>query len=276
MSQRLYHIITLVCLSGILMSAHAQTSRGYLSVSTDPSAQSVYVDSVLIGRTPVDAHILTVGHHHIRITHPHRADWYARDYQDEIVIEANETLSVVVPFSGTLHILSDPYNAQVHIVEGLGTPEYFAGTTPLRLPNLDRGTYLISIRFSGYQDIVEQVVVSDAPRTLSVELTPIGSVQMAGTTSVQKNSNRRLHKIFGYTTLGLGAVFTGLALHSSREGNRAYNRYLSTADPTALEQAFQSAARHDTRTTRYVIGAQLNFTATFYFFITHVFRDGKK
>ena len=80
MSQRLYHIITLVCLSGILMSARAQTSRGYLSVSTDPSAQSVYVDSVLIGRTPVDAHILTVGHHHIRITHPHRADWYARDY----------------------------------------------------------------------------------------------------------------------------------------------------------------------------------------------------
>ena len=276
MSERCYHIFMFIFVSGCLASAHPQTPMGALSVSTEPSAQSVYLDSVLIGQTPIEAYALPAGKHHLRVTHPDRADWYARDYQDKIVVEANKTLSVLVPFSGTLHILSEPFNAQVYIKNGLGEAEYLAGTTPLRLSGLDQGSYLLTFRSPGYQDAIEQVVVSDVPRTISVELAPIGPILQAGNTSAKNHAKGRMHKILGYTTLGLGAVFTGLALHSNWEAARAYDRYLSTADPVTLEQAFQNAARQDTRTTRYVIGAQVNFAATFYFFITQVFRDGKK
>lgn len=269
-------LLIVIGLCGYAVSARAQAPTGYLSVSSDPSAQPVYVDSVLIGQTPITSHALSAGRHRIRIEHPNRSDWYARDYQGDIVIEANETLTVDVPFSGTLHILSEPFNAEVYIMEGMGDTEYFAGTTPLRLPNLDRGLYRIAVRLPGYQDAVEQVVVTDTSRTLSVELTAIGPVRLNDPGFVPKKSTGRLHRILGYTTLGLGAVFSGLALHSNRQADRAYGRYLNTADPAALERAFQSAARHDERTSKYVIGAQLNFAATFYFFITHVFKNEKR
>ena len=149
------------------------------------------------------------------------------------------------------------------------------GTTPLRLSNLPPGPYTVTLRKAGYQEASRSFVVRDTVhQTFQVELMP-DNPEMAGASGYSQpiRSNHKLQNVLGYATLGLGVLFTGLALNSDRKADRAYGRYLNTADPIRSEQFFQQAARQDRRTSSFAVAAQVNFAGAFYFFISHAFRS---
>jgi hypothetical protein len=245
----------------------AQDSTGVLIITSDPEGQPAFVDDAPVGYTPI-VHTLPVGPHRIRLPHPDRLDWAARDRERDIRLAAGDTVRIHMVFVGPVTVLSDPFDAEVY-VDGQR-----AGTTPIRLPDLSPGIHTLSIRKNGYLEALRPIVVQDTSRqTVSVVLAPSEPVRMAVSAEGYSRRSGRLHKIIGYTTLGLGALFSGMALHASHQADLAYRDYLNTADPVQLERAFQRAARYDTRTSRYVVIAQVNFTTSFYFFITHVFKS---
>lgn len=244
---------------------------GTLTVTSEPSGLSVYVDEMPIGLTPVTQSPLLVGSHTVRIVHPHREDWDTRDWTQEIVVVAGDTVTAYAKFVGTVTVLSTPFDADVY-VDGI-----HAGSSPIHLPGLSPGVHTVSIRAWGYQDEARSVIVSDTTRqVVKVDLAPTNQEIRSAMGRSRSSKDQRLEKILGYATLGLGVVFSGLALHSSRQADRAYDRYLGTADPVRLEQYFQQVERYDTRTSRLVVVAQVNFTAAFYFFLSRVFRSDSK
>ncbi|MBM3265553.1 MAG: PEGA domain-containing protein [candidate division Zixibacteria bacterium] len=251
-------------------TAVGQDDPGYLDLTSVPNGQPVYIDDAPAGPTALMRYPLAPGKHRIRIPHPNRTDWDARDWAQDIHVSSGETIRLHVPFTGPVSVTTDPFDAVVFV------DERYVGSTPVRLSDLAPGPHALLVRKSGYEEIRRTLVVADTSRqTLSFTLIPETGPHRT-TVSVHADWNGRRQKIIGYAAMGVGAVFGGLALHASREADRAYERYLNTADPVALESAFRRAARYDTRASRYVVVAQVNFATSFYFLVARAFGKQKE
>ena len=92
-----------------------------------------------------------VGNHTIEIS----ADKYY-DYYETVTIEANKSTYVdafLEEKPGSIYVESSPSGAQVY-VDGS-----YQGDTPLEIPNVKRGTYALTVTYSGYYDKVRYVEV---------------------------------------------------------------------------------------------------------------------
>lgn len=269
----LYRLIRVLTIMSLLYwtpaSAQGQdASWGALTVTSVPAGLTVHVDGTPVGRTPVEGLRLPVGIHTVRIAHPDTTDWDARDRVEEVVVTAGDTSQTHVVFVGVVSVTSMPFDAEVY-VDGVRI-----GTTPIRLPDLAPGIHTVSIRKQGYQEEMRSVIIRDMVRQhVAVTLTQTISDSPFATGQTAPSGGKRLERILAYTTLGLGVVFSGLALNANRKADRAYSRYLGTADPVKLERFYREADRHDTQTSRFTVTAQINFGAAFYFFLSHAFRS---
>jgi hypothetical protein len=245
----------------------AQSDENRLFITSMPSGQPVYLDGLPIGDTPIEGYPVAPGRHQIHVVHPGHGEWGVKDWFQEVTT-GEDTLRFDIVFTGPVTAFSEPYDAQVFLG---GTP---VGITPLRLTDLAPGSYTLLIRKSGFEDIHRVITVKDtATQIISVRLDPL-----EGSPDDVRSSLRltgRFHRIGAYTSLGLGALFSGLALYSNHQAEQAYRRYLGTADPEQLEKAFRDAEKYDTRTSRFVVIAQINFGTSFYFFMSNVFRNEK-
>ncbi len=248
---------------------HALQPSGRVTITSEPSGLAVYADGRLIGQTPLENYALSIGSHNIRVERPKGVTWDVLDWQWDGAVSDKETIRAHAVFTGPVILISNPFDAEVYMN---GHP---MGTTPLRLSNLAPGRYAVSLRKRGYEDVSRSFVVKDtAHQTLEVDLAPDnpGIVPLSGySASVRKD--HRVKNTLGYATLGLGILFTGLALNSDRKADQAYGRYLNTADPNRSEQFFRQAARQDKRTSGFAVAAQINFAGAFYFLVSRAFRS---
>ena len=270
--------LTVLALCFLLTSfsaVQAQERYGALSITSSPVGQPVYVDDLMIGLTPLERYPILVGQRHLRVSHPDRSDWDARDWMSIVSVTAGDTLQIDIPFVGPISVSSDPFGAAVYVDSA-----YF-GTTPLRLTDLAPGVHTLMIQKDGFETLSRSIAIRDTSRQMvSVLLTP----ETAGPrSSILRSANNtgNTQKWVAYVTLGLGSLFGGLALYTNHQADMAYQRYLSTADPVVQERSFRSATRYDRRSSQYVVVAQVNFAASFYFLIRRAFQrqepplDGK-
>lgn len=144
-----------------------KTMVGMLTVNSQPSGVDVTVDGTYRGQTPVTI-ALQVGTHTLLV----RKTGYADITQNvEIISDSSKTVSYVLTATvsrGTLSVDSTPQGATIFI-DGIAK-----GTTPVTVPDFKVGTYTITIKMSGYEDMTEMLnIVAGQTTTFAPVLRPV-------------------------------------------------------------------------------------------------------
>jgi len=193
---------------------------GSLSVSSNPSDSSVYVDGVLRGYTFVIISGLPVGYHSLGITHAGYNDHNTTVYISEGVTTNYSVTLSPLPV-GALDIYSTPSNSSV-FVDGV-----FRGYTPLFLTEIPYGYHGLLFTHEGYSNYSTTVYVN-INKTTTVNATlsplPVGALDIYSTPS---NSSVFVDGVFrGYTPLFLTEIPYGY--HGLLFTHEGYSNYSTT------------------------------------------------
>lgn len=150
-------------------------TTGSLSVSSNPSGASVYVDTVYQGTTPVTIPLLAAGSHPVRLT----LTGYT-DYDTTVNVNAVQKSLINHPFTqsqpssttGSLAVTSTPSGASITV------DSVAKGTTPNTIPDLSKGSHTVKLTKSGYWDS-SQTVTIDAGKTTPLNVNLVVSSQQA-------------------------------------------------------------------------------------------------
>lgn len=147
--------------------AFAQPSMTSYSVSSTPQNASIYLDGVLVGKTPATVRA-AIGLHVLKLE---KAGYYGQT--EEVDVKDSGAFSAVlrkVPVSEkaapSLSISSEPANASVFID---GSP---AAKTPCTL-NMTLGRHKVLLRLAGYREWEKDVFVAEGKNTLQASLFPL-------------------------------------------------------------------------------------------------------
>ncbi|KAF1078325.1 PEGA domain-containing protein [Methanogenium sp. MK-MG] len=154
------------------LTADPQTTTGAISVSSNPSYASVYIDSVYYGTTnpghALFANNIAAGSHSVKVS--------LSGYDDSVstvTVNSGQTTTVNANLgggastSGAITISSSPTGATVFL------NNVNKGITPVTLSDLIPGGYTVTLELSGYTTWSEVVQVnSGATSTVSASLAP--------------------------------------------------------------------------------------------------------
>ncbi|MFH1072356.1 MAG: PEGA domain-containing protein [Nanoarchaeota archaeon] len=151
--------------------------NGKLSVSSNPSGATFFVDGIVKGMTPKQVS-LSAGTHAVRLT--------KSGYQDHLTnvsIRSGKTTTLAVTLvlsqTGTLSVSSTPTGTTVYI------DTVSKGLTPIVVDGLSIGTHQLRLVKSDYQEYTTTVSVSaDSPTSVDVTLIPITPIVQTGNLDV--------------------------------------------------------------------------------------------
>ena len=151
------------------------TGYGSLSISSTPSAASVYLDGNYKGKTPLSISKVAKGTHSIKLT----KSGYV-DVTKTVPVSAGETtyVSETLAGYGSLDISSTPSGASVYL-DG----EY-KGETLISISNIVEGAHSIKLTKQGYDGVTKTVSISAGQTTyVSETLKGYGSLDISSTPS---------------------------------------------------------------------------------------------
>ena len=93
--------------------AHAQ-EKARLSVQSDSSVVTVYVDTTLIGRTPIDSVSIDAGKHVLHFVQSNTLNWYQSPVVETVIVAPGEHVKRDVRFSSfgyTPHVIPSPWQS---------------------------------------------------------------------------------------------------------------------------------------------------------------------
>jgi hypothetical protein len=145
--------------------------NGTLDIDSTPSGADVYLDGEIVGVTPVVLTDISPGEYTILI----QKDGYEPFENPTVMVSAGNTTQVAailqeISSSGTvgsLDISSIPSDADVYLDDA------FEGHTPLRIVNLEEGSYMLRIDKAGYDSWIQAItIVSGKIIFITAPLTP--------------------------------------------------------------------------------------------------------
>jgi hypothetical protein len=163
--------------AGIIIkpSINPEDLLGTLSVTSNPSGADIFIDGSNAGQTPLSKS-LAIGTYTITVS---KTGYVEQSRQIEIKSRSTTTANFqLIPSisTGILSLDSTPSGATIFI------DNVAKGTTPVTVQNFRVGTYTITLKKAGYQDITEMVnVVAGQTTTFSPVLKPLAA---SGTISV--------------------------------------------------------------------------------------------
>lgn len=130
---------------------------GSIEVNTNVDGAEVYLDDVLVGKTPgVELSGVTSGTHVLRVIRPGYVT-----YEGPVTIEPNVRLRLnleLTPSAGVLMVSSVPPGAEVRLDDEI------VGKTPLTLENVRTGRHALSFELPGYARHFDNINISAGQR----------------------------------------------------------------------------------------------------------------
>ena len=251
-------ILLLITLSVPLMAQDSTQAgrRGSLTVATDPPGGEVFLDSLKVGRTPLNHVGADSGTHVLRVFFPSASSWNAFMRSQEVHIQPGNDLSVSYEFGSLLSIRSVPSGATV---SHNGTD---LGVTPLMIRSNARlrGSLLLS------KDQFEPVTVSLSDSSNSTFfLKSLGTARDQSQEVMLEQSgvsNPRMWATYGSAA---GMVASGiLAAYFKDQANKKFDLYVSTRNNSYLA----STNRLDRQSAIALVITEISFAALSYFLFT--------
>jgi len=126
-----------------------------LTILSTPSHAKVFVNSQNIGTTPITVSSIPAGSNLIQCVADGYEEWkkaYDFDSKNQ-AYSITATLSPIAPKKGWIFTASNPPGAWIYLNKGL------KGNTPLSIPDLEPGTYLMTFTLDNFQTWEKEVTV---------------------------------------------------------------------------------------------------------------------
>ena len=144
----------------VVIAATLERPRGKLSLASNPTGASVFLNGVDIGTTPILELELEVGEYGLEVSAEGYENWTL-----DIIIEANRTTEAradLIEIESGLSVTSIPSGASVYLGDD------YLGTTPLEVDLPPPGRYELQLIMEGFKKWTTEITVS-APSLLDVK-----------------------------------------------------------------------------------------------------------
>ncbi len=197
-----------------------------LTVRSSPDSVFIYIDTLLIARTPIDSVIVQEGTHVIVAVHPDADIWEYQSMRETLSVHPSEHIFRTFNFPPVYHITSTPFDAAVEFGDSI------VGSTPLLLVmNDDKKD--VKVFKEGYEPA--SILLEAGRPEIHVQLTPLtGAVNTSRSiylANIQSKNNFPVYLSTGTT------VLTGvLAAYCKIKADSYYADYQRSGDPLTLNR----------------------------------------
>jgi archaellum component FlaG (FlaF/FlaG flagellin family) len=142
------------------------TPEGSISITSEPSGASVYLDGTHMGKTPISLDDVVSGSHTIKLTKPgYNSKTLTLSLSSGGVENIRELLE---PLTGSISVSSDPCGANIYL-DGA-----YKGTTPKTISGVLIGSHTIRLEKNDYKDYLLESTSVEAETTtpITVQLIP--------------------------------------------------------------------------------------------------------
>ena len=246
--------------SGLLgQSKPTADSVGTVSIITEPSGADLYIDSLFVGKSPLQSIALERGPHTIRAFYPSVFAWNAIVTREPLDISAGEHQEKRLVVGQVMRIQSDPPGGIVH------SDGSVIGMTPLYARSPSPGALDLIIQKEGFDSL--RIPLSEIRAGfVRVQLSPksgLGGAVRPGDVLVGNGAAATDH----WLTYASGAtmIVSGVAsAYLKDRANRNFDSYLRTNSPADLSLT----KRLDREAAAALIVSQISFAILAYFLLS--------
>lgn len=210
---------------------------GRISITTSPPECWVEIDTVLVGKTPLNGIQLLPGRHTIHVYPPKPGVWNYEDKHIEIFVKDNWDTTLNITFTQPVFINSIPFGGH------LKTQDDHLGITPLYLPFESYKGYSLQIIKEGYEPYN---FVLKKPEPIIARLT-----KKEGYVEAEKQKPHlfgvlpKQHVKSKFTLLALTVTTHWASFYFKNVADENYEKYLHTADPQLIDKHWKETRKYD-------------------------------
>lgn len=203
-----------------------------LSVISKPENAKIYLDTLLIGTTPLSEYEIKEGNYTLKIINPKSLlEW---ENQNEVIF-LNLTSDTVfnIQFDYYYYFNTLPYNAGVFKNDSL------LGMTPLRFFNPQQLSGNLLIKKKNYKDYIFDLKNYNFETGENIHLQSKGKVSINDVVYKNRGTQFKTKRNL-YTVLGLGAASIAggyFSINFKNKANKAYDNYVNTGNIALLDQS---------------------------------------
>lgn len=244
-------------LAAALMPENPQT---VISIASEPAGCWVQIDSVTVGKTPLNNFAVTPGEHFVSIFPPNTGVWNLKERRTNIIVNEGENRWIRVDFDTPVKINSLPYGAMVY------QDTSAIGTTPLQLAFERNKGKTFQIRKSGYHPFIFTL---SARQAILAELEEDNDY-------VEANEKPQFLGIFPrervkskFTLLALTVAAQWGAFYLKNAADNNFEKYRETADPALQKKYWDNTQKFD-RLSEITLGTSyVSLAALIYLVVRH-------
>ncbi len=220
----------------IPLSLFSQENIARISILSSPDNIQVRLNSVLIGKTPIENFSVKPGNHHLEALSNAPGNWYNTNIYKKITLKAGQDTTIFLRFSRPVKINSIPFDAR------LLHNDREIGVTPITLPFEENQGKEFRIEKAGYQTFKFML---DNPNSKMYILQKIDLTSSDDESSSFAYSI--LHKnIKSKFFLLTGTVITHwMAFYFKNMADNNYQKYLGTGNPALMDKYWENTQKYD-------------------------------
>ena len=212
----------------------SQTSST-ISIYSEPSESLVQIDSVLIGKTPLENHKIIPGRRHVIVSPPQSGVWNFEDKSYDVFIEENEDKSLNVTFFKPVFVNSIPYGAH------LKSEDKHIGITPVYLPfeiNKGKNFKLIKEGYEPYEFTLKKTTPIVAKLVMKKETAEVTKPELYGMA-------KKKHTTAKFVLLATTVTAHWASFYFKNKADDEFDKYLLTANPGQMDMFLSNTQRYD-------------------------------
>jgi hypothetical protein len=254
MTKTLIIASVLVCSSLFSQTSPGPDSSGTVTILTEPSGADLFIDSMYVGKSPLQKIPIQRGSHRIKAFYPSVLSWNASVKEEPLVVSETGNFEKHLVLDRTLAIQTDPPDGSV-LSEGKPL-----GVTPLFI----RGTSILEgnlvIQKSGYDSLT---IASNEIKEgfLKLQLRPAGVPGATLPPSDLRGPDLVATDHWPTYVSGLTMIISGVAsAYFKDQANKEFDRYLLSNNPASLS----TTNRLDRKASISLVISQISFVVLSY------------
>ncbi len=210
--------------------------KGVLTVMSEPEQCWVRIDSVLVGKTPLENLELHVGDHTVTIYPPQKGLWNIEEKTYHISISKESPANLNAIFSNPVYINTMPFGATLFS----DTTNY--GNTPLYLPfEKNKGKSFRLVK-NGYKPYEFRLTT---PASILAELEQDANYSEEKAKPQLLGLIPRRHVKSKFTLLAVSVATHWASFYFKNRANNNFEKYEASSDPVQTEKFWNSTKKYD-------------------------------
>ena len=218
-----------------------------LRVQSLPTGLQVLVDSVLVGRTPIDSLSLPPGTVRIRVLAADPRRFNPAPDAAVVTLRRGATVSITFDLRPSIVVRTDPEPASILLVgRPASAADSLLGETPLSIrPSvLEAGRLRLTRASFADTTLPSTSFLGDSTLVLRVRLRPVPTLA-APPPALTSGAPIYRKAWFQWTLIGIGTALSGAAVYFHHEGDDRYDQYLQSSDVSEIEDLYDQTIRYD-------------------------------